>query len=359
MRAADLAYHQLERMPSDLSSTLGSRTQRDHRIPGVGRRSNTPSVALLFLAAGLLSVAVGGVALLAVRLGATGELSGDVVSLVGRMALVVGVALALVGLGPVVFGPVREGRDAAAAGFGTHRVMLATTAFALLLAALVGGLLPLVVHALAGQRGLRTLPGFLAGTVAVDLALYGVVYFRFLRPGVVSMDDFGFGRNRAAARFGGRVWLAHLATGLGGGMLILLLSAISAGLLLRFFGVAQTQRLDFLWIRELPANQFALVWIAGVVLAPLVEEIFFRGLVFRAYLERHGRLVAYAVSSVLFALPHMNLQAFFPLVVLGWTLAWLYRRTDSLTPVWVAHAFNNGVGFLLLRYLPLPALGGG
>ena len=346
-------------MAPDVSPGLTGRTPRGSRAPALTPQSSAPSAASLFLAAGLLAVSVGGVALLAVRLGAVGALPVDLVQLVGRVALVTGLALAAVGLGLIVFRPLREGPEAAAAGFGSHRVMLTTTVFAVLVAALFGGLLPLVVQAATGQRELRTLRSFLVGTVAVDLALYGVVYFRFLRPGVVSLDDFGFGQNRLAERFGGRVWLAHLVTGLGGGMLIVLLSPLIAALLMRLFGIEQTQRLEFLWIRELPASQFALVWVAGVVVAPLVEEIFFRGLLFRAYLEHRGPLVAYVVSSVLFALPHLNLQAFVPIVVLGWVLAWLYRRTGSLTPAWVAHAFNNGVGFLLLRYVPLPAIGAG
>lgn len=278
--------------------------------------------------------------------------------LVGQAGLLLGAALAVAGLGAAVFGPVARGPAAAAVGYGSHRVILSTTLFATLLAALVGTIVPLLVLNLTGQRSLQNVPAFLAAALSVAGVLLGVAYFRFIRPGVVSLGDFGFGRNRLAPRFGNRVWLAHLVTGAGGWLLILTLSA-AIQLLLKQAGVEQTQLRDYAWVRQAGLPQFALIAAAGALLAPLAEEVFFRGIVFGAYLQAKGPLVAYLVSASVFALLHLNLPALPPILLLGMVLAWLYRATGSLTPGLVAHGINNSVAFSVLYFFDSAGLGGG
>jgi membrane protease YdiL (CAAX protease family) len=257
----------------------------------------------------------------------------------------------LVGLGVDVFRPVLRGRPAAAAGFGSHRVILSTTLLAVLLAALLGSTLPIAVLGLTGQRSLQTVPGFLTAAVSVSGVLLGVAYFRFIRPGVLPPGWFGFGRNRFAPKFLNQVWLAHLVTGLFGWLLILLLSA-AIQVVLRSAGVEQTQLRAYQWVRELPLSQFVLVVLAGAVLAPFAEEVYFRGIVFRSYLETHGPAVAYFASALVFAMLHLDLAALPPILVLGLVLAWLFRLTASLTPSVIAHGLNNTVAFLVLYFGP-------
>lgn len=304
-------------------------------------------MALLTIAG--LALALGGLLLALLPLAGLG--SEPTQRVLGGVLILAALAAATAALGVVVFWPVRQGRLAAERGFGSHRVMLTTTAFATLLGALLANVLPLIALKLSGQRGLHNLPGFLVAAASVSLVLLAVAYLRFVRPGVVSLRSFGLGRNLLAERFLGQVWLAHLVTGLGGGMLVLLLSgAVQA--LLRNLGVQQTQLLDYTWIRQLPLAGFLAIVLAGAVLAPLAEETFFRGLVFRSYLEAKGPLTAYLVSSTVFALLHLNLPAFAPILVLGLVLAWLYRTTGSLLPGVLAHAVNNGVAFLVLYFGP-------
>jgi membrane protease YdiL (CAAX protease family) len=88
------------------------------------------------------------------------------------------------------------------------------------------------------------------------------------------------------------------------------------------------------------------------VLAPLAEEIFFRGYVFRAMSARKGYARGLVYSSMLFGLVHFNLAAFLPLTVGAVLLAVSYRRSGSLwTPI-VAHALNNAFAFTLLTFFP-------
>ncbi|MDR4493637.1 MAG: lysostaphin resistance A-like protein [Nitrospirales bacterium] len=81
-----------------------------------------------------------------------------------------------------------------------------------------------------------------------------------------------------------------------------------------------------------------------VILAPLFEEIIFRGLLFPTLFVRFGGHVAIIGSGLLFALAHgYGLLAFLTVLWSGWLWGWAYYRTGSLVPGMLAHAINNGL----------------
>ena len=88
-----------------------------------------------------------------------------------------------------------------------------------------------------------------------------------------------------------------------------------------------------------------------VLLAPVGEELFFRGLVLHGYLTRYSRTIAVVASSVLFALFHLNLpQAVFALPI-GLACGWLFLHTRSLIPCIVCHVLANFSATFLLTPL--------
>lgn len=91
-----------------------------------------------------------------------------------------------------------------------------------------------------------------------------------------------------------------------------------------------------------------LVVASFVILAPIAEEIFFRGIVYNAWLREGGRRYAYIGSSLLFAISHLSLVQFIPLLLLGLALAWVYERTGSLVAAIAMHATFNAVTVVLL-----------
>ncbi|MFN2608697.1 MAG: lysostaphin resistance A-like protein [Acidimicrobiales bacterium] len=105
------------------------------------------------------------------------------------------------------------------------------------------------------------------------------------------------------------------------------------------------------------------VGLAGVVAfvvlgAPMVEELFFRGLVLRSLQRRFPDAVAVPVSAVIFGLAHLQalsagglLVVVASLTALGVVLALLAARTGRLGPGMVAHAAFNAytVWFLVVR----------
>jgi len=96
------------------------------------------------------------------------------------------------------------------------------------------------------------------------------------------------------------------------------------------------------------------------VLAPLVEELIFRGLIYgwtvsfwvwaaRRWpkLPAHwATIVAWIVSSLTFAAAHYEPAHVILVLPLGIMFGWLRRRSDSLLPSFVAHVVNNGFAVL-------------
>ena len=88
--------------------------------------------------------------------------------------------------------------------------------------------------------------------------------------------------------------------------------------------------------------------VSAIVLAPLAEEIFFRGLV-QSMLRRHlaSRWASILITSLLFALMHYKSpQTVAALFVLGVVLGYNYERTGRLYPVILIHAAFNAVAIL-------------
>ena len=101
--------------------------------------------------------------------------------------------------------------------------------------------------------------------------------------------------------------------------------------------------------------------VALVVVAPVAEEIFFRGIAFNAWEREYGTRRAIYGTAALFAVIHGSVFALAPIFLLGLVLALLYRRTRSLPATIALHATFNAVSVaitLLVRFdilqIPLP-----
>jgi uncharacterized protein len=85
-------------------------------------------------------------------------------------------------------------------------------------------------------------------------------------------------------------------------------------------------------------------FLVGVVFAPIVEEIFFRGFLFQGFRQRYGWVAAILISSFIFAAAHLDPVAFIPTFVLGSVLAYVYHRSNSVWPGIILHFLVNGFG---------------
>lgn len=95
-------------------------------------------------------------------------------------------------------------------------------------------------------------------------------------------------------------------------------------------------------IRETKSPFMLAQWFLVVaLLAPIGEELVFRAGLFRFLANRMRPAFAAAISAALFAAIHWNLQASFPLFVLGLTLAHVYHRSGRIVAAIALHAAFN------------------
>ena len=92
-----------------------------------------------------------------------------------------------------------------------------------------------------------------------------------------------------------------------------------------------------------------LVFGAGVV--AVVEELFFRVVLFALLRQQMRFIYAAILSSALFAIAH-EISAWLPVFALGLGLAYLYEKRHSLWTNAFAHGTLNAISFLLLFFLP-------
>jgi len=85
-----------------------------------------------------------------------------------------------------------------------------------------------------------------------------------------------------------------------------------------------------------------------VVVAPLTEELLFRGLILRGFLSRYTMRKAVLASAILFGIFHLNPWQFLGAAIMGVLFAWLFVRTRSLLPCFFGHALNNALPLILL-----------
>jgi uncharacterized protein len=92
-------------------------------------------------------------------------------------------------------------------------------------------------------------------------------------------------------------------------------------------------------------------FLVTVFLTPFVEELYFRGFLFKGLKLNHRPQIAYFISAGLFAVLHPPLIAMVEVFIIGILLAYLVKETKSLWPGMAVHMLNNAIVFGYLLYL--------
>ena len=110
-------------------------------------------------------------------------------------------------------------------------------------------------------------------------------------------------------------------------------------------------------------------YLAIGILAPIVEEMVFRGAILRTLLLLGGRgndqssmlnaqsskfkaFAAILISALLFGAVHGNVQQFVHATLIGLLLGWMYYRTNSIVPGIVFHWVNNTAAYVIANVIP-------
>ena len=93
------------------------------------------------------------------------------------------------------------------------------------------------------------------------------------------------------------------------------------------------------------AGAYAVNFVVVALVAPVVEELTFRGVGY-GLLEQYGRPLAIVVVGIAFGLAHGLVEALPVLAAFGMLLTWLRAKTDSVLPGMVVHALFNTIALV-------------
>lgn len=101
-------------------------------------------------------------------------------------------------------------------------------------------------------------------------------------------------------------------------------------------------------------------YLAIGILAPLAEELVFRGAILRTLLKLFDQKLHWIpifLSALIFGAMHGNSAQFVHASIIGLILGWMFYRTDSIAPGVVFHWINNTVAYLMFNLMPQMADG--
>jgi membrane protease YdiL (CAAX protease family) len=170
------------------------------------------------------------------------------------------------------------------------------------------------------------------------ILMLGVVWFFAIFRRKASLRDLGL-RYYSIVK---TIWYSFLSL-----LVIFLVSFLYIFLMNSLFGMeAPSSKIEVLVENRSISSNILLVVVA--IVAPFSEEVFFRGFLYSAFKKSWGINAALFLSSFLFALVHLELYSFIPLMIIGWLLAYLFEKTKSLLPAIFLHGVYNLLLILIL-----------
>jgi membrane protease YdiL (CAAX protease family) len=205
---------------------------------------------------------------------------------------------------------------------------------------------------LAVQRGILS-----QGSLSLSLGMYALNFFFFaggafllaVWPGKLTWAELGIAPPRWR-------WL-WLLPAVGVTLVLLPLRGIIGLIVQQWFGgglEGMQSRLNLLLASEPSWPGFLVTMLGAGFLAPVAEELFFRGFFYTALRQRFGIAAAAAISSLAFAVGHIDaLGVVAASLIMGVVLALAYEYTRSLWVAIAIHSFNNSLATVLLYLVVL------
>jgi len=155
----------------------------------------------------------------------------------------------------------------------------------------------------------------------------------------------GYGLPVASLGFTVHNWKRDVKIGLKHYLIVLpiiILAGFVVDFVLRIFGIEPEQQ-DIISkiLNEDSLGVLTFMFFFGMLAAPVVEELLFRGFLQSAVKTTFGKLKAILISGFLFALVHLNAHVFLQIFILGLLLAYLFEKTGSLIAPITVHICHN------------------
>ncbi len=208
--------------------------------------------------------------------------------------------------------------------------------------------------------------------VLVYLAINGIAVAAALIPNVRNMDSIHFFMYLFAVQFISTIfciWLFAIVLrrsrwqdlglrlpslsdcwnyGVKGGVLLIILVGLMSFALKYFQPELQMQEIEQVMRLATRRPDIIALVIAGTVLAPLSEEIFYRGMIYPVFRNYVGPAWGAVLAGIIFGLAHFDLWRALPLAIGGMALCYIYERSRSVWVPMISHALWNGAMFAII-----------
>lgn len=142
--------------------------------------------------------------------------------------------------------------------------------------------------------------------------------------------------------------LKNIKIGVMAGVLLLVIGQGLEHLVSSFIGESPIQKTIEESAKHLEALPVLILW--GGIMAPISEEVYFRGLAYPVFRKAMGIRLGIVTSGIYFAVGHVDPYALIPLAVVGIGLSYLYQRTGSIVPCITTHIFFNTVSLIMAYF---------
>lgn len=140
--------------------------------------------------------------------------------------------------------------------------------------------------------------------------------------------------------------------GILGGFLLVTVVLLMSIMLQYFQPDLQPQYIEEMMRSASRLPEFLVLMAAAVILAPIAEEIFYRGMIYPLFKKYLGTVWGALAAGLIFGLAHWDLWRTLPLALGGAVLCYIYEKSGSILVSMVAHGIWNGVMCILI-YLSL------
>lgn len=103
-------------------------------------------------------------------------------------------------------------------------------------------------------------------------------------------------------------------------------------------------------LKAISNNLSFVYYIKTILLAPVTEEILFRGIILSGFLIRFSPIKAILLSSLFFSFFHLNIFQFVTAFPIGLLIGWYYFKTRNLLSCIIIHSVNNIIAVIALKY---------
>lgn len=105
--------------------------------------------------------------------------------------------------------------------------------------------------------------------------------------------------------------------------------------------------IEELFSSQLGGTSETLIFVRIVIVAPIIEEVIFRGIILRGFLSNYSERKAIFLSALIFAIIHFNIWQFPSAFCVGIFAGWIFSKTRSISTCILIHSLYNGSSLLI------------